>query len=791
MSAGLTQIKDWFKQQGWQPQAFQTQTWNARLRGESGLVQVATGAGKTWAAYGGALAELLDQSGDGLRILYITPLRAMSRDLQHALVNPLTDIAPHLRVESRTGDTPSHVKQRQMRKPPHILMTTPESLALMLSYANSERVFACLDSVIVDEWHELMGSKRGTQTELCLARLRTFRPGLCTWGLSATLGQPEHAMRQLCGEEGTLIQAELNRPIELSMLAPDDWLELPWAGHYGLSQLRQVAPKLSADTPSLVFTNTRAQAETWFEALRTIRFDLQDRIALHHGSLDREERETIELALKAGELACVVCTSSLDLGVDFSPLEQVFQIGSVKGIARLIQRAGRAAHRPGASAKLYCVPTHALQVFEIQAAARALELKDVESPQAPEKPLDVLAQHLVSLALAGGFAREAAYQEVTRCAAYQDLTEAEFDWTLDLLARGGECLQGYPDYHRLQEINGIWQVSNARVARRHRMTLGTIVSAASVSVRFVNGARLGHIEESFVAKLKPGDRFLFAGRCLSFVRLKDMVCQVKSARGQRPQLPSWGGYRLPISEQLSTHLRHIIGDAGDDHSVANAQRQTSHLPTPDQMLIETYQDREGHHLFCYPFAGRLVHEGLASLVAFHAGQHQPDSFSTACNDYGFEVLARQPTDWAEILTLAFDPEALGSSLLQAMNLGELSRREFREVARIAGLVFEGYPGARKSNRQLQTSSGLLYDVFMQYDPNNLLMQQARNQVLQRQFERSRLTRTLKELQQVTWHWQGLDSASPFALPLMLERVADQLSSEDIEARVARMTAKWN
>ena len=784
-------IEAWFQAQGWTPQTFQREAWRAQLDGQSGLVQVATGGGKTWAAYGGPLAKLLEQPGEGLRILYITPLRAMSRDLQQALSAPLAQLNESIRVESRTGDTPSHVKQRQLRKPPQILMTTPESLCLMLSYPTAQRTFEQLDSVIVDEWHELMPNKRGTQTELALARLRRWRPSLQVWGLSATLGQPQQAMDQLVGPGGHLIQAQLEREIQLRMVAPDNLLDLPWAGHYGLSQLRQVAPLLDAQQPTLVFTNTRAQAETWFEALRTIRFDLSDQMALHHGSLDNEEREAIELGLKTGSLCCVVCTSSLDLGVDFAPLERVIQIGSVKGIARLVQRAGRAAHRPGQRADLYCVPTHALQVFEIQAAKQALEQMDVESPNAPSQPLDVLAQHLVTLALAGGFTADEAYHEITQAPSYHKLTRTEFDWVLDLLSRGGDCLQGYPDYHRIQQIDGRWQVSNRRVALRHRMSMGTIVSAASVSVRFVSGGRLGHIEESFVAKLKPGDRFLFAGRVVAFVRFKDMVCQVKSARGKKPQLPTWGGYRLPISERLSHHLKQVIATAPADHPVARAQRTTSQMPASHELLIETLTDREGHHVFVYPFAGRLVHEGLAALVAWHAGQIEGNSFSSSVNDYGFEVLARKPIEWQSILEQALSTDSLIDTLNHAMNLSELSRREFREIARIAGLVFDGYPGARKSNRQLQTSSGLLYDVFLQHDPDNLLMYQARQQVLQRQFEQSRLRRALHEMSEQTACWQAIERPSPFALPLMLERVSDTLSTESLEERIARMTQQWN
>lgn len=784
-------ILAWFTQQGWTPQPFQRQSWQAQLSGQSGLVQVATGAGKTWAAYGGALAELLADPTPGLKILYVAPLRAMSRDLEKALAEPLSTLNPELRVESRTGDTSSSTKQRQLRSPPQVLLTTPESLSLMLSYPGAAGMFARLSTVIVDEWHELLPSKRGTQTQLALARLRAWRPALKIWGLSATLGNPEQAMEQLCAGAGTLIQAKVDRPIELTLLAPDNLLELPWAGHYGLSQLRQVAPRLSASEPALVFTNTRGQAETWFEALRVVRSDLAERMALHHGSLDRDEREAIEAGLKSGDLCCVVCTSSLDLGVDFSPLAQVFQIGSIKGIARLIQRAGRAAHRPGQAARLFCVPTHALQVFEIQAAKQALEAQDVEAPAAPFKPLDVLAQHLVTLALAGGFEAQATYQEIITAPAYRDLTQTEFNWTLDLLARGGDCLQSYPDYHRLSPIDGRWQITNRKVAIRHRSSIGTIVSAASVSVKFVSGQRLGHIEESFVARLKPGDRFLFAGRCVAFVRFKDMVCQVKSARGKRPQLPSWGGYRLPISECLSHHLRQVIAASPASHAVAQAQRTVSALPAAHQLLIETYQDAEGHHLFVYPFAGRLVHEGLASLVALRAGQADRNSFSTAVNDYGFEVLARKPVDFRPVLDSALDPATLEAGLFQAMNLSELSRREFREVARIAGLVFDGYPGARKNNRQLQTSSGLLYDVFAQYDPENLLMHQARQQVLQRQFEHSRLRATLQQLADQMPLWVSLDRPSPFAMPLILERVADQMTTESLEERVARMTAGWN
>jgi ATP-dependent Lhr-like helicase len=764
---------------------------------------VPTGAGKTYAAYIGPLADVAHHRQKGLQVLYLTPLRAVSRDIELALNAPLCALEADITVESRTGDTSSSIRRRQRERLPEVLITTPESLSLLLCHERAHELFASLRAVIVDEWHELLGSKRGTQVELALARLRRFSPGLRTWALSATLGNLDEAARAAVGPHvsPTFIRAELARPVRIETLLPDTVDAFPWAGHLGFSMLRKAADWLDPAHSTLLFTNTRSQAERWYEGLRYLHPEWEDVLALHHGSIDREARERVEHGLKDGSVRLVVCTSSLDLGVDFGPVERVVQVGSPKGIARTLQRAGRSAHRPGATAHLLFVPTHALELVEMAAAREGLAHGEVE-PRAPlHQPLDVLAQHLVTCALGGGFSRDALLAEVRGAYSYRDLSDEDFDRTLTLVTEGGPTLRAYPQFHRVLRLEDRYVVADARVARLHRLNVGTIASDATVELRYLKGGRLGTVEESYVGRLRPGDTFLFAGKRLEFRMMKDLTAYVKVAKERASATPRWSGGRLPISGSLAAAVRrafHAVRHGQLDTAeldaarpVLEAQARLSRLPAQDACLAELCQTREGHHLFLYPFEGRLVHEGLAALLALRLTRLQKATFSLAVNDYGLELLTPSPFPFEEALRPAlFTRERLVEDILESVNLGELARRQFRDVARVAGLVMPGLPGARKSTRQVQASSGLLYDVFARYEPDHMLLAQARREVLEQHFEQTRLTSTLERLERLPLECIHVPRPTPLGFPLVVERIGATLSNESLADRVERMKEKW-
>ncbi|HEY1228147.1 MAG TPA: helicase-related protein, partial [Ramlibacter sp.] len=501
---------------------------------------------------------------------------------------------------ARSGDTTSAERSAQDRRLPTALVTTPESLSLMLSRADAQEQLRSVRMVVVDEWHELMGNKRGVQVQLALARLRRWQPGLVVWGMSATLGNLQEALYTLLGPgaDGVLVRGETPKELIVDSLLPLRSERFPWGGHLGVTMLPQVVQEIAASSTTLVFTNTRSQAEIWYSALLEARPDWAGEIALHHGSLDRAVREWVELALKKGSLRAVVCTSSLDLGVDFLPVERVLQIGSAKGIARLLQRAGRSGHAPGRPSRITLVPTHSIEIIEGAAARAAIAAGHIEARHSPNQPLDVLVQHLVTVALGGGFEPEALYDEVRGTAAYQHLGSEQWQWCLDFVLRGGPSLVAYPDFQRVvPDADGVWRVPDARLARRHRMNIGTIVSDASVSVQYLGGGRLGSVEESFVARLKPGDCFLFGGRLLELVRFHDMTAFVRRATGKRPAVPRWGGGRMAFTSTLGDAVVQQLAKAGEGvydspelqslQPLLELQRQWSALPAPEHLLAES------------------------------------------------------------------------------------------------------------------------------------------------------------------------------------------------------------
>ena len=808
---------EWFGSHGWKSLAFQQEVWKAYLEGESGLVHAATGTGKTLAAWWGPLLEYIGESSSipskgskaragrstalPLRVLWITPLRALATDTMGALLDPVSDLGLPWTVETRTGDTSPSARSRQGRRLPTALITTPESLSLLLSRDNASEQFTDLRVVVVDEWHELMGTKRGVQTELALARLRGICPLLRTWGLSATIGNIGESKTILLGaglRASRTVRGEEPREIVVDSLIPPVIERFPWAGHLGTQMVPQVVRAIDEGETSIVFTNTRSQTEIWYQAILAHRPDWAGSIALHHGSLDRKTRDWVEQGLRDARLRCVVATSSLDLGVDFSPVDRVLQIGSPKGIARLTQRAGRSGHRPGASSRVTCVPTHTLELIEVAAARDGVKAGSIESRYPVTRPLDVLAQHVVTIAVGEGFIPVELLREVRQTATYAELPDDEWDWVLRFVSDGGQALQGYPEYSRVvPDEGGRWRVIDRTIARRHRMAIGTIVSDAHIVVQYLRGGRLGSVEESFIARLSSGDRFIFAGKPLEFVRVRDMVAWVRRAPNAKGAIPRWMGSRLPLSGELAAALRARLGEAADGifrgsemealRPILEVQRKWSKIPAADEFLIERVQTREGFHLFFFPFEGRLVHEGLAALFAWRMSRIRPITFSMSSNDYGFELLSAEepPLDEA-LLAGLLDSSRLMEDIPASLNATEMARRQFREIARVAGLVFPGYPGSGKTARQLQASSGLFFDVFARYDATNMLLSQAHREVLERQLERTRLGLTLRRLASSNTVVTTPKRTPPLAFPLLVDRTRDRVSSEKLADRVRRM-----
>jgi len=803
-------VDEYFQRIGWKPFRFQRSAWRAYLDGESGLVHSATGTGKTLAVWMGPILKWLKENPDSskwnskrppsARVLWVTPLRALALDTENALRAPIDALGLPWNLDSRTGDSKASAKARQLKRLPTALVTTPESLSLIMTHANLLPELTGVEAVIVDEWHELLGTKRGIQVELALARLRRLNPAVRVWGVSATLGNLDEAMESLVGVDADrvrLIEGYTKKKIKLESLIPNKMERFPWSGHIGTRMVSQVAELIEQVSSTLVFANTRSQTEIWYQQLLKARPDWAGRIALHHGSLDTSVRKWVEAGLRDGKLRAVVCTSSLDLGVDFTAVDLVIQIGSPKGAARLLQRAGRSGHQPGAVSRLVFVPTNAIELVEFAAAQDAIAGGDLESRQLLDKPLDVLAQHVVTIAIGGGFNSEELLAEVRSTRAYQSLSDTEWQWVLDFVVRGGSSLTAYPEFHRVAIVDGRYVVTERRTTQMHRMNIGTIVSDATMSVRFLKGPTLGTAEESFLSKLKVGDRFLFAGRLVSLVIVRDNVAYVRKATGTPDTVPRWMGGRMPLSSELSAALRLRIEQAAmgqligrEMHSLKplfDIQQRWSQLPRRDQLLIEQIETRGSHQLFVFPFEGRLVHEGIAALVAYRLTQRQKTTFSIGCNDYGFVLQSPHRIDVSKAIEQGvFLNETLVGDILSSMNATEMAKRQFRQIARVAGLIQGGYPGQRKSASHIQASSNLFYDVFCQYDPDNMLLQQSRREVLDMQLEIGRISTALDRIQDSTVVVTSPPKTTPLAFPLLVDKLRERLSSESLADRVARM-----
>ncbi len=665
-------VATWFREQGKEPFRFQRQAWKAYLSGRNGLIHAQTGTGKTLAAFLGPVIEHLafglkspaiepsrnsKTRGNGeparLKVLWITPLRALASDTEANLRAASETLLLNWEVEKRTSDASASQRARQNRSLPEVLVTTPESISLQLTRDDWRERFSGLRLIVIDEWHELLGTKRGIQTELAMSRIRTANPVVRVWGLSATMGNLEQALTSLvfpeCVAESILIQGTVPKKTVVQELIPTEMERFPWAGHLGHRMIPQVCDIIRKYSSTLVFTNTRSQAEIWYRELLANMPELAGQMAVHHGSLDQKLRQWIEDRLRDGRLRCCVCTSSLELGVDFPTVDHIVQIGSPKGSARLLQRAGRSGHRPGATSCVTFVPTHALELVEIAAVKQAIAQGHIEQRVPVPAPLDVLAQHVVTCALGGGFKPTELFEEVRRTECYRNLTEEQWQWVIDFAQHGGATLAAYPDYQRIRMVDDVYRVCDRRIAALHRMSIGTIVGDASMQVRFLRGKIIGNVEESFLGRVSPGERFTLGGKLLELVHIRDNTAWVKRGKGQASVVPRWMGGRMPLSSELAHMLRQQLTESLQGiyrgkamravKPLLELQKAWSAVPGYDELLIERWRNRDGHHTFVYPFEGRLVHEGLAALWALRLSRLLPISFTMAMNDYGFLLVS--------------------------------------------------------------------------------------------------------------------------------------------------------
>lgn len=854
---GYRVICDWLYSKERYPFGFQLETWQQIIDGKSGLVNAPTGCGKTFSVFLGAVIDFINnnpnnyksKSKNGLQLLWITPLRALAKDVGRAMIEVVSELGMSWKVGIRNGDTDINERQKQKRRMPEVLIITPESLHLLLAQKSYPVVFKTLKIIAADEWHELLGSKRGVQVELAISRIFSVNKQLVPpivgsnrqeasvyekqdlpiahcplsiWGISATIGNLEQAKDVLLsplalnkGEAfekknlGTIIKADIRKDIEIESIFPDEIEKYPWAGHLGIKLVDKVIPIILSSGTTLIFINTRGMSERWYQALLNQAPELAGAIALHHGSIEHELRFWVEESLHTGKLKAVVCTSSLDLGVDFRPVDTVIQVGSPKGVARFLQRAGRSGHRPDAISKIYFLPTHSLELVEAAALKSAIEEKLIENREPRMLCFDVLIQFLCTLAISEGFMPDELYHEIKSTYCFQDISKEEWQEILHFITVGGTALQQYDEYKKVEIEDGIYKIKSRRVAMRHRIHIGTIVSDPMLKVKFMSGGYIGVIEEWFISRLNPGDIFTLAGRQLELVGIKDMTVIVRKSSAKKSIVPSWEGGRLPLSDNLGKKLREtfnyayqLTSDKKESFKIENSkipveikvleplfvlQEQLSHIPRANELLIEQIETKEGFHLYVFPFEGRLVHEAMAATLGYRISRITPITFSFVMNDYGFELLSDQPipVDDSNVYEL-FSPENLLIDIQRSVNATEMARRKFRDIAVIGGLIFQGYPGEHKKAKHLQSSAGLLFNVFNEYEPNNLLIRQAYQEVFDQQMQEPRLRDMLHRIQKSKIIITFPQRLTPFCFPIKVDSFRDNLTSEKLEDRVRRM-----
>ncbi|MFC3877662.1 ligase-associated DNA damage response DEXH box helicase [Winogradskyella maritima] len=790
------------------PFPFQMQTWQRYANGYSGMVVAPTGFGKTYSVFLAVVVDYLNHPENypkGLKLLWISPLRSLAKDLAKAMSTAIDEIGLDWSVQVRNGDTPTKIRRQQERLMPDILLTTPETMHLLFSQKKNSRWFKDLKCVAVDEWHELLGNKRGVLTELTLARLKNLSPKLQIWGITATIGNLEEAKNVLLPYKGlktTQVVAKQNKKLDVISVLPDEIEVLPWAGHLGAKMVDKIIPIIYENTTTLIFTNTRGQSELWYQLILKSAPELAGLLAIHHGSIDKKLRNWIEDSISSGDLKAVVCTSSLDLGVDFKPVDCVIQIGSAKGVARFVQRAGRSGHSPYEKSKIYFVPTHSLELVEVSALKEAIKNKEIESRDPMVLTYDVLVQFMVTNAVGEGFDSDKLFELIHETHAFSYMTKDEWLWCLNFITKGGKTLSTYEEFHKVvfDDEDGLYKVKSRRISMLHRMNIGAIVSEAMMLVKFISGGYVGMIEEFFISKLKPGDSFILAGRVLELVTIKDMSALVRRSKAKKAITPSWLGGRLPLTSHLSHYLRLKLSQSLEPKRLEKelrflnpliaTQDKNSHIPKADEFLVEMIETRDGHHLFMYPFEGRLVHEVMSSLIAYRISKLKQLTFTIAMNDYGFELLSDQPIplddgNVADILT----KDNLMDDVIASINASEMASRKFRDIAVISGLVVQSQPGNRKNNKSLQSSSGLIFRVLEDHEPDNLLLRQAYTEVFNQQLEEARLKSAFERISNSKIIVKYASSFTPLSFPLKVDSLRGTMSNESLDKRIQRIKAQ--
>ena len=797
----MNKVLKWFKKRGWNAQKFQKECWKAYSEGKNGILHAPTGSGKTYAIWGGIIEESLKMKKHktGIQAIWITPLRALAVEIQKAIQIMTNDLNPDLKIALRTGDTSQKERGNQKRKPSFGLVTTPESLHLLLSTKDHQKTLKSLKVIVIDEWHELLGTKRGVQIELAIAYLNYFLPNLKVWGISATIGNKDLASKILLGSSKSFVtvNAEIKKKIEVESILPKNMERFPWRGHLGIHLLSHVLEIVKKNKTTLIFTNTRAQCEIWYHHLLDGNPELAGDIAMHHGSIDKKIRLWVEDALRKENLKVVVCTSSLDLGVDFSPVENCIQIGSPKGVGRFIQRAGRSGHQPKAKSKIYFLPTHAMELIESLALQRGIEKHKIEDRLPYLNSYDVLFQFLMTLAVGSGFDQKDLFPVIQKTFCFQTIKKEQWQWILNFLVKGSQSLEYYDEYKKVTILeNGIYKVINKGIIMRHRLSIGTIVGDATLKVRYQKGGYLGSVEEWFISKLIPGDIFTFSGRNLELIRIRNMEVIVRKSKSKKTRIPSWMGGRMSFSAHLSNLLKNTLYEETNKNSpefralspIFDQQKKESIIPKSNEFLIERFETREGFHTIFYPFEGYAIHEVMASLLAYRISLLKPISFSMSFNDYGFELLSDQTFSKEDFLdNNLLTKNYLNDDIERSINISEMSRRRFRDIAVISGLVFQGFPGKPIKSKHLQSGSQLFYNVFKDYEPDNLLYQQAIEETFEHGMESGRMTKVFENIENQSIVWRDCSQPTPFSFPIITDRIRTKLSSESVEDRIRKMS----
>ena len=783
----------WFRGQGWTPRPHQLAMLDAARAGESVLLIAPTGGGKTLAGFLPALVDLAETPRPGLHTLYVSPLKALATDIARNLLRPVEELGLAISIETRTGDTPANRRARQRAEPPNILLTTPESLAVLLSLPDAPQMFSSLLCVVLDEVHALAGTKRGDQLALAVARLGTLAPRLRRVGLSATVAHPA-AIRAYAGATRVISVAD-GAPPDLSMMLPGG--RLSWSGHMGLEAAPLVMERIRAAGTTIVFVNTRAQAELMFQALWKLN-DPTLPIALHHGSLEVEQRRRVEAAMAAGKLRAVVATSSLDLGIDWGGVDQVIQVGAPKGVSRLLQRVGRANHRMDEASRAVLVPANRFEVLECEAAMLGVTARELDGDPPRPGGLDVLAQHLLGLACAAPFLPDDAYAEVCRAAPYAALTRQDFDDVLTFVENGGYALAAYDRWKKLfRDSEGGVHVRSARIAAQHRMNIGTIVEAPLLKVRLVTGKKrfgpvLGEVEEYFASMLRPGDTFMFSGRLLRFLRIHEMAVECAEGGSGEPMVPAYEGGRLPLTTNLADRVRGLLQDPSRWEQFPEQvgewlrlQRARSRMPGRNDLLVETFLRGDRWYLVAYCFEGRNAHQTLGMLLTRRMERAGMAPLGFVATDYVLGIWsANRPSDIAGL----FDQDMLGDDLEAWMADSSMLRRTFRNVAVIAGLIERHQPGAEKTRRQVTVNSDLIYDVLRKHQPDHILLRATRADAAGGLIDLARVAGMLARVKGRIVH-MVLSRVSPLAVPVLLEIGRESVrTAEDEEKLLAEAEA---